>query len=521
MRKTNKFLAASAVAIMLAPAALSALPQQNVDASAVGTISTTTPVYDSTGKATGATLPSGSQWQLGQQITLNGVAHYQVATNEYVPASVVTNVTGSANPSDTTNSIERYVSENPDAGKVATANTLLHVVDAYGNETSITLAAGSQWKIGSILHANKMTYYQVSTNEFIPTTDVTVAGAATSTTTGNGSYITDGSTAAGKIGTATANVQIVNGSGTATGAVLPKGSQWKLGSKTLNYDKQTYYQVATDEYVSVAYMNVAGDTATNNTTNSNGFTVSTDSNAGKVAKVTNSTTIFDDQGNNTGVAMPAGGYWKVGQVMKDANGVTYYQIATNQWLQVGDIYIAGATENQTSENGSYMTTDSSAAGQTGTVVTNNAKILNGAGIATGATLAKGTQWKIGPKTLHYSKVTYYQIASDEYVSVVDMQVNSGTNTNTTSSVPTPGNGLVATTNVEQKTYNTATNAYDMVLPANTSWKITKLVVNKYGSYWGQVATNQWVWLSNVTLNSGLNLKDNSYYEPEFATSINK
>lgn len=275
--RTRKVIAASAVAIMLAPAALSALPQ-NVDAAAVGTVSNTTPVYDANGKATGQTLLSGSSWQLGQQLTINGVAHYQVATNEYIPASVVKNVTGSANSVDSSQSQSRWVEDNPDAGKIATANTTLNVVDAYGNST---------------------------------------------------------------------------------GATLPKSTQWKIGSQTLHYDKQTFYQVATNEFVSVAYMNIVDQTSTT------------------------------------------------------------------------------------------------------------------------------------------------------------------PNTNTNSSVPTPSNGLIATTNKQIRTYNTSTNSYDLTLPANSAWKISKLVVNKYGSYWGQVATNQWVWITDVTLNSGLNLKANSYYEPEFATSINK
>ncbi|MCV3763491.1 SLAP domain-containing protein [Companilactobacillus farciminis] len=351
--RTKKAIAASAVAIMLAPAALSALPQ-NVDAAAVGTVSITTQVYDANGKATGQTLPSGSSWQLGQQLTINGVAHYQVATNEYIPASVVRNVTGSANSVDSSQSQGRWVENNPDAGKIATANTTLNVVDAYGNTTGATLPAGSQWKIGNILHANKMIYYQVSTNQYINAQDVTVTEPATGD---NGSYITGGSDAAGSVGVTTNNVQVVNGSGAPTGATLPKGTQWKIGSQTLHYDKQTFYQVATNEFVSVAYMNIVDQTSTT--------------------------------------------------------------------------------------------------------------------------------------------------------------------PNTNSSVPTPSNGLIATAKKQIRTYNTATNSYDLTLPANSAWKISKLVVNKYGSYWGQVATNQWVWISDVTLNSGLNLKANSYYEPEFATSINK
>lgn len=438
MKKTNKFLVASAVAIMLAPAALSSLPQNTVSAAAVGTVSTATPVYDANGKANGTTLPSGSQWQLGQQITLNGVAHYQVGNNEYVPASVITNVTGAANSSDNTNTVDRYISDNPDAGKVATAKTILHIVDAYGNETGAVLASGSQWTIGSILHANKMTYYQVATNEFIPTTDVTVANASTTTNT-----------------------------------------------------------------------NTNVDTSTNTT-----GMITTDAQYGKTATMKYLSAVFDNNGNKTGLVLPANSQWRITNMLF-VNGQAFYQIATNEWISDVDCNVTGPA---TGDNGSYIMDGSSNAGKTGTV-TRTTKILTGAGIATGSTLAAGTQWKLGSNTLFYDKQTYVQVASNEYVSAMDMNIND--TATTTSNVPTPGNGLIATTKVAQRTYNTATNSYDMNLAANTAWKISKLVVNKYGSYWGEIGTNQWVWISNVTLNSGLNLKANSYYEPEFATSINK
>ncbi|MQS77256.1 hypothetical protein FHL06_13135, partial [Lactobacillus halodurans] len=202
--KTNKILVASAVTIMLAPAALNALPQQTVSASATGTVSVATPVYDSTGNANGVTLPSGSQWKLGKQITLNGVAHYQVGNNEYIPASVVTNVIGSADPVDTTAQVGRWSSANTDAGKTVTANKALNVVDVYGNETGKVLPAGSRWVIGEILHANKMLYYQVATNEYVNLMDVSFDDQNASDNTSNAAdnYVeTDGNY--GKTGTVT------------------------------------------------------------------------------------------------------------------------------------------------------------------------------------------------------------------------------------------------------------------------------------------------------------------------------
>lgn len=434
--RTRKVIAASAVAIMLAPAALSALPQ-NVDAAAVGTVSTTTPVYDANGKATGQTLPSGSSWQLGQQVTINGVAHYQVATNEYIPASVVKNVTGSANSVDSSQSQSRWVEDNPDAGKIATANTTLNVVDVYGNSTGATLPAGSQWKIGNILHANKMIYYQVSTNQYINAQNVTVAGqTTTTTTTTNNPYIT------------------------------------------------------------------------------------TDAQYGKTVTITNTANIVDSNGNSTGMTLPVGSKWRIADMLF-VNGKNYYQVATNEWIQDTNFTVSGPA---TGDNGSYITDGSGAAGSVG-ITTNNVQVVNGSGTPTGATLPKGTQWKIGSQTLHYDKQTFYQVATNEFVSVAYMnivdQTSTTPNTNNNSSVPTPSNGLIATAKKQIRTYNTSTNSYDLTLPANSAWKISKLVVNKYGSYWGQVATNQWVWITDVTLNSGLNLKANSYYEPEFATSINK
>src|SRR5699024_9020791 len=146
----------------------------------------------------------------------------------------------------------------------------------------------------------------------------------------------------------------------------------------------------------------------------------------------------------------------------------------------------------TGYNGSYITDVPNVGGSVGVTAT-NAPVVNGSGTPTGATLPKGTQWKLGSKMLHYDKQTFYQVATDEYVSVAYMNLvdQTSTTTNTNSSVPTPSNGLIGTANKQIRTYNTATNAYDLTLPAGSAWKISKLVVNKYGSYWGQVATNQW------------------------------
>ena len=443
MKKRNNILVASAVAVMLAPAALNALPQQTVDASAVGTIATTTPVYNASGKQTGQTLPSGSQWQLGQQATINGVAHYLVGNNEYVPASVVTNVTGATNSVDPTFGPAITYNANPNAGKAVTADKALAVVDRYGNETGAVLPVGSRWVVGEVMHANRSVYYQVGNNQYILALYVT--------------------------------------------------GDWESDNSNSNN--------AADNYVE------------------------TDGNFGKTGTVTQVAAVVDDQGNNTGVVLPVNSQWKLGKAMH-RDKQTYYQVATNEWISFGDISLADSNTNDNTDysgNGSYITSGSTAAGSIGTVTVATG-VVNGHGDATGQTLPVGSKWAIGGETLHYDKQTYYQIATNEYVSVAYMDVADKTSTpttNTNAGIPTPGNGLIGTTTVTQRTYNTATNAYDQTLPANTAWKISKLVVNKYGSYWGQIGTNEWVWISSVRLNSGLDLPTYSYSEPDFATNISK
>lgn len=426
--KKEKILATAAATIMLAPAALNALPTNIVQAAAVGTISSTTPTYNSKGQSTGRTLPTGSQWQLGQQVTLNGIVNYQVATNEFVPASAVTNVTGPTNSEDDTHTVGRYVSDNADAGKTVRANQTLNVVDVYGNETGRTLPANSQWKIGQLLHVNKTLYYQVGGNEYVPVVDVTLFGA---------------------------------------------------------------------------------------TENNTGSDFTQDGNFGKTVTVKAAQPLVDNNGLSLGITLPVGSQWKIGKLMRQGN-VDYYQVATNEWVPVSAINIQNTQVG--SNNGSYITSGNTMAGKIGTVVSDNVPVVNGAGVATGRTLAKGSQWKVGSQNLHYDKQAFFQISTNEYVSDMYLSVETG---NTTSSVPTPGNGLVATLTKTQQVYDPSTNTYGQTLAANTAWRVNQLVVNKYGSFWGRIAPNQWVWISNTTLNSGLNLKANSYYEPEFATNINK
>lgn len=249
--------------------------------------------------------------------------------------------------------------------------------------------------------------------------------------------------------------------------------------------------------------------------------------ATKLVGRTNSiTSLVDSTGNavqNRALAKDTD--WQLGKII-NIDGNTYYQVATDEYALSTNITVIDSDSTNTdtdSNTNTDTTTDTSKIG----TLSYAAKVVDPDGNATGQVLPAGSSWKLG-ETKNIDGNDYYQVATNAYVIALAVKINStdtntntNNNTNTTPTIPMPNNGLIATTNVATKVYNYADNAYGQTLAAGTAWKVSKLVINKYGSYWGEIATNQYVWLGDVTINSGLNLKDNSEYIAEFATSINK
>ena len=433
MTKRNKILTASAIAIMLAPAALS-LTQQTTQASGlvgfVGTIRRDAgQVVDDNGNITQTTLPNFTSWKLGQTKQLRGKTYYQVGTNQWVAFD-------SMDISKNGNQVGYYAANyNPNVHHVATVAANTPIVNGYGQNTGRTLTKGSTWQLGQITTFNNEAYFEVGTNEWIPASYVTnlVSGD-----TEKQAIPTQTQTATKKVGTLSSTVSVYGSDGKPLGITLKQGTKWQLGDLvTIGGTKM--YQVATNEYIDATFVNIPGEKP-------------------------------------------------------------------------------------------FMTTNpDKVRGQNGTIIFSNSQIVTAAGIATGVKLPEGTSWKLG-ETIRINGVEYYEVGTNQYVTARDFLLKSAVSTSTSTSttttttnpgIPTPGNGLVATTTKQQAVYNSETNTYGQVLQANTSWKIAKLVVNKYGAYWGQVSNNEWVFISNVRLNSGLNLKTYAYSEPEFAVSINK
>lgn len=261
--KKNKALIGSALALLIAPAVLSNLSPQDVDAAVttpsnlVGTVRRGSGVLvNSQGQTITSTyLPNFSSWKLGATTQINGITYYQVATDQWIAASSIV-------ISDTTPQVDTSVS-----GQNATARWNAAVVNSQGQAiTGVTLPAQSNWKLGASLTINGKLYYQVATNEFVAASDLNIGQtqttqAATTTQTTQNQNVQNQTQDQQLVG------RVVNGPAdlydTSMDAFssrqLAEGTDWKVGNMVQNKYGYTFYQVSTNEWAQSSNMKLNQD----------------------------------------------------------------------------------------------------------------------------------------------------------------------------------------------------------------------------------------------------------------------
>lgn len=121
------------------------------------------------------------------------------------------------------------------------------------------LSNNSSWIYSkSLSGADGMKYYRVATNEWVPSNSLSSINTKNSQTTGKAHQ----SVSIGSWAAAT-----VNSSGNRTGNVLPANSSWNAFSDTVSINGGTYYQIGSNEFVSIS--DTASQQATNQTNNQN------------------------------------------------------------------------------------------------------------------------------------------------------------------------------------------------------------------------------------------------------------
>lgn len=205
-------------------------------------------------------------------------------------------------------------------------------------------------------------------------------------------------------------VGTVNGSGvlvddqgqTITSTFLPNNSSWKLGS-TKYLNGTLYYQVATNEWVAASSLNVSNQTQTQAATQ---FTTN-----GQIATAKWNSAVINSQGAKTGVTLPANSTWNTGATVT-INGSSYVQIATDEYVAVGDVTISSPSQN----------TDNQQA--VGTVVNGPADVYDTSMDSfSGRQLQDGSSWKVNQMVQNKYGHTFYQVSNNEWTQSTNMQLN--------------------------------------------------------------------------------------------------
>lgn len=239
--------------------------------------------------------------------------------------------------------------------------------------------------------------------------------------------------------------------------------------------------------------------------------------------------LVNNQGQTiTSTYLPNFSSWKLG-TSTQINGITYYQVATNEWIAADSIDISNSSNQVTNLSSDTSNQIDVNATKVGTTKWASAVVNSQGQAITGVTLPAGTNWKLGA-SINVNGNVYLQVATNEWVAANDLniQVTEPNQSYTTNNATT--NAASTTTQQQQPVVGTVVNGpadlydtsmdsfSDRQLPEGTNWKIGQMVQNKYGHTFYQVSTNEWAQSSNMHLNQN-DAGNNVSSEPEFATSV--
>uniref|UniRef100_UPI0019D6B917 SLAP domain-containing protein n=1 Tax=Companilactobacillus metriopterae TaxID=1909267 RepID=UPI0019D6B917 len=130
-----------------------------------------------------------------------------------------------------------------------------HVYDANGNQiANRALAQGTGWKTDTkrVNNATGQVYYRVATGEYVKAEDVTLRGTST-TTPSTGSELTDITDLTGShtvsLDTPGFVYPLYTAAGSQAGRNVAGGTSWITDKTAKDAEGNTYYRVATDEWV--------------------------------------------------------------------------------------------------------------------------------------------------------------------------------------------------------------------------------------------------------------------------------
>ena len=128
---------------------------------------------------------------------------------------------------------------------------------------------------------------------------------------------------------------------------------------------------------------------------------------GNYAQVTDNTTIYDQNGNKTDIALEKDSTWKVNQLVK-INGNEYFQVAPNQFLSTNDSFAY--------KNRRMVIKVQSLDGKDKAVNIYDHNLVQKSDVS----LASGTKWATDTVINTSNGMPFLRVAPDQYVAMYDV-----------------------------------------------------------------------------------------------------
>ncbi|AKP67241.1 glycoside hydrolase family 73 protein [Companilactobacillus ginsenosidimutans] len=256
------------------------------------------------------------------------------------------------------------------------------------------LGYGTAWKaISKVVDPSGNVFYQVSTNEYVLSTDVQLQSEG-GTETEPPVSINDTVLVTGDTG---ATVYSAANMKSPTSKILPYSSEWKTTAYVTDNDGNTFFYVGTDAYVLAS--DVVQKSKITNDDYVNDVTVSYPD----ILKVITapSAKLYDTKHNLLSTSLTNGTNWRTDKKSTHADGSVWYRVSNDQWVNASDVQVLGSN---------YITSVK------GTVKINyipgygisvyNSPAVNNKFI--GTRLADGTTWKVTSKQIVDGE-TWYEV----------------------------------------------------------------------------------------------------------------
>lgn len=212
---------------------------------------------------------------------------------------------------------------------------------------------------------------------------------------------------------------------------LAPNTPWRVG-KIISLNDQTYYQVATNEYLKATDSKLSGDAA--NGKLAVGTIVNGD------AQMYFTVTKGDAPAART---LANGTQWQVSYGVRDSNGATYYSVAPNEWVKADHITLnkavkviqinatfAGTTneniQQPTNNNNTNTSTSDPNAPLTVTIVSGDAPVYTDATKGdpiVAKPLPQGSKWAVSRVVSGKNGTYYFQVAQHEWITGDHAQVS--------------------------------------------------------------------------------------------------